>query len=155
LIVLNASNFDLNGIRLSVDIGRGNVPPALVVLSKIQRDHGGYGRLAFDTPFKPRTIPANRKFHALVSSLAVIWGVSSADAKRLVKEEATALGYRTETKRIGKRWLTLPVSEADASTEEEAWLIEAALKMGAEEGRDLEAEYQARLQEEQLLGKER
>jgi hypothetical protein len=107
--------------------------------------HGGYVKLGIDTPFRPRTRRGQGKFHALISYLAPLIDMSFDECKMFVKMEATAIGYPVKTVVKGKRVQTMPQSEADASTVHEHLLIETALKVGAESGHDLEAEYQTRM----------
>jgi hypothetical protein len=149
MIIPNASEIRLDerGI-LSVRVPRVYLPAVMLLVDKIQSKHQGWGRLAIDRPYKPRTMQGSRKLHALVASLSSIWGVGLSAAKEIVKDESVAMGYRTVDVQVGKRWKRVPISEADASTQEEAWLIETALRLGAEAGHDLEAEYALRLQEE-------
>jgi ribosomal protein S13 len=126
------------------------VPTALVLVDKIQTKHAGWGRLAIDTPYVPRTMKGSRKFHALCASLASIWGVGLATAKEIAKDEAVGMSYRTKEITVRGKIRRVPISEADASAQEEVFLIETALRLGAEAGHDLEAEYQMKLQEEEM-----
>ncbi len=112
-----------------------------VLLDRSAAKHSGYLTWSAELPHKPRTLKGSRKFHALVSRLCPLVDMSFDECKAFCKMEATALGYRVKTRRIGNRVRTLPVSESEASTEEESYLINTALKIGAEVGHDLEAEY--------------
>jgi hypothetical protein len=107
--------------------------------------HNGYAKVGIDTPFKPRTRRAQGKLHSLIAALAPLIDMSAEECKLFVKMEATALGYPMVQKMIGKRVISRPQSEADASTIHEHMLIETCLKVGAETGHDLEMEYENRI----------
>jgi hypothetical protein len=117
----------------------------LELMGKSWAKHGGYVKVGLDTPFKPRTRKGQGKFHALIAVLAPLIDMSFDEAKSFVKMEATAIGYPMETVTVGKRVQSRPQSEANASTLHEHLLIETALKVGAEQGHDLEAEYETRM----------
>jgi hypothetical protein len=144
-------NAQIEGItnegELLVTVPKIFVPGIRVLLDRIRTKHNGYGKITVDVPFKPRTLKGSRKFHAVLQVLHPLIDMSFDDCKMFVKMEATALGYRTKTKSLGNRVQTLPISESEASTREENMLIETALKIGAEAGHDLEAEYQLKKDE--------
>ena len=123
-------------------------PTQRELLDRSAQRHSNYLTLDISLPHKPRTLKGSRKFHKLVSVLSPIISMSFDECKLFVKMEATALGYGTKIVGKGKRLQTIPISEADASTAEENMLIETVLKIGAEEGHDLEAEYEQRIEGE-------
>jgi hypothetical protein len=128
-----------------VAIPEAFVPLVNSVLERCCSKHGGYMKIGIDVPFKPRTRRAQGKLHSLISALAPRIDMSFDECKMFIKQEATEIGYPTVTKVTPRGARTLPQSEADASTTQEHLLIETALKIGAEAGIDLEAEYESRM----------
>lgn len=114
-----------------------------------EEQYGSYIKLAVDVPFRPRTKKAQGKLHAMIGRLAEILGLSLEDTKRLVKDEAVALGYGVREVVVGHKGDVLrrviPKSEAEASGSEEHMLIMSVEKLAAMEGHDLEAEYREEL----------
>lgn len=117
----------------------------LDLMDKSWERHAGYVKLGVDLPFRPRTRKGQGKFHALIAVLAPLIDMTFDECKMFVKMEATALGYPMTNRMVGSRPWYRPQSEAEASTVHEHMLIETALKIGAEAGCDLEAEYESRM----------
>jgi hypothetical protein len=115
------------------------------LMDKSWERHAGYVKLGIDFPFRPRTRKGQGKFHALIAVLAPLIDMNFDECKMFVKMEATALGYPMTNRMVGNRSWYRPQSEAEASTVHEHMLIETALKIGAEAGCDLEAEYESRI----------
>jgi len=120
------------------------------IVARSWKKHNNYAKVGLDVPFKPRTSRAQGKFHSLIAILAPLIDMTFDECKAFVKMEATELGYPVVQKIRFKgtrreHTISEPQSEADASTAQEHMLIVTALKIGAEAGHDLEAEYETRM----------
>lgn len=79
---------------------------------------------------RPRTLPANAKFHAMNRELALHLGYTESQMKNVIKSEFGPI----ESKMIGPRIVDMPKETAEYSVMEMRDMIEQLYQLGAETG---------------------
>jgi hypothetical protein len=116
------------------------VPPAFIeslrqVVKRCEGKHNGFCRLSIDRPSKPRTFgPGSQSahLHGHLQQLAVHFGYTLGEMKEIMKDDVPE--WPTEERKLGKRRVLRPVSEATVSTVVESKAIEWCHMVAGEEG---------------------
>lgn len=105
------------------------------VVGKCIQKHNGFAKISIDTPFKPRTFgPGSQSahLHGHLQQLAVHFGYTLGEMKDVMKDDVAE--WPREERKLGKRRVLRPVSEADVSTAVESRAIEWTHMIAGEEG---------------------
>ncbi len=121
---------------LAFELPAGNTKQAIInVISKCKEKHGDYVQVTIDTPKKPRTQGLNSQnslWHSQCSQICEFTGESMETVKMYIKEQAVAMGYKTEYSSLLKKHI--PVSSATVDTVMFGYLVEQAYILAGEFG---------------------
>jgi hypothetical protein len=135
MIIPNAHLTQFSDTQLLVQIPPAFRPGVKGILERCVAKHNGFCKLSVDTPSKPRTFgPGSQSahLHGHLQQLAVHFGYTLGEMKDVMKDDVPE--WPREERKIGKRRILRPVSEATVSTVVESKAIEWTHLIAAEEG---------------------